>query len=179
VAEISQKFALLLPTMDERQKRLWFAAEATAIGRGGLAAVTAATGVLRKRIGMGIRELKEMARAPPIEPPGSQRIRSPGAGRKKIIDTDATLSRSSLQKPGAIRSCCFGERRRAFENWPGSYARWATASVARRSASYCMSSATACSRCPKPAKARRIRTETRSSDTSIARPAIFKREASP
>jgi hypothetical protein len=91
VAEISQKFALLTPTMDERQTRLWLAAEAKAIGRGGLAAVTAATGVLRKRIGMGIRELEQMARNPPPEPPGSQRIRGPGAGRKKLTDKDATL----------------------------------------------------------------------------------------
>jgi hypothetical protein len=91
VAEISQKFALLTPTMDERQTRLWLAAEAKAIGRGGLAAVTAATGVLRKRIGLGIRELEQIARNPPSEPPGSQRIRSPGAGRKKLTDKDATL----------------------------------------------------------------------------------------
>ncbi len=77
--------------MDERQTRLWLAAEAKAIGRGGLAAVTAATGVLRKRIGMGIRELEQMARNPPPEPPGSQRIRGPGAGRKKLTDKDATL----------------------------------------------------------------------------------------
>jgi hypothetical protein len=92
VAEIAQKFALLMPTMDERQTRLWLAAEANAIGRGGLAAVTAATGVLRKRIGAGIRELEQMARSnPPLEPPRSQRIRSPGAGRKKLTDKDATL----------------------------------------------------------------------------------------
>jgi transposase len=77
--------------MDERQTRLWLAAEAKAIGRGGLAAVTAATGVLRKRIGMGIRELEQMARNPPLEAPGSQRIRGPGAGRKKLTDKDATL----------------------------------------------------------------------------------------
>lgn len=91
IAKISQKFALLTPAMDERQTRLWLAAEAKAIGRGGLAAVTAATGVLRKRIGMGIRELEQMARNPPPEPPGSQRIRNPGDGRKKLTDKDATL----------------------------------------------------------------------------------------
>jgi transposase len=91
IAEIAQKFALLMPTMDERQTRLWLAAEAKALGRGGLAAVTTATGVLRKRIGMGIRELEQMARKPPQEPPAAQRIRSPGAGRKKLTDKDATL----------------------------------------------------------------------------------------
>jgi hypothetical protein len=95
VAEISQKFALLTPTMDERQTRLWLAAEAKAIGRGGLAAVTAATGVLRKRIGIGIRELEleQMARNPPQERPESQRIRSPGAGRKKLTDKDVKFPR--------------------------------------------------------------------------------------
>jgi transposase len=91
VAEIAEKFALLMPIMDERQTRLWLAAEAKAIGRGGIAAVTAATGVLRKRIGAGIRELEQMARRPPEELPRAQRIRSPGAGRKKLTDEDGAL----------------------------------------------------------------------------------------
>jgi hypothetical protein len=77
--------------MDERQTRLWLAAEAKAIGRGGLAVVTAATGVLRKRIGSGIRELERMALEPLQEPPQSQRVRRPGAGRKKLTDIDGTL----------------------------------------------------------------------------------------
>src|SRR5256885_5257126 len=77
--------------MNERQTRLWLAAEAKAIGRGGLAAVTAATGVLRKRIGIGIRELERMALQPLQEPAQSQRIRRPGAGRKKLTEIDATL----------------------------------------------------------------------------------------
>jgi transposase len=89
--EIAEKFALLAPTMDERQTRLWLAAEAKAIGRGGIAAVTRATGVLAKRIGMGIRELEQMVKRPPQEPPGSQRIRRSGAGRKKLTETDETL----------------------------------------------------------------------------------------
>ena len=89
--EIAEKFALLAPTMDERQTRLWLAAEAKAIGRGGIAAVTRATGVLGKRIGMGIRELDQLAIEPPQEPPNSQRIRRPGAGRKKLTEADETL----------------------------------------------------------------------------------------
>ena len=89
--EIAEKFALLAPTMDERQTRLWLAAEAKAIGRGGIAAVTRATGVLGKRIGMGIRELDQLAIEPPHEPPHSQRIRRPGAGRKKLTEADSTL----------------------------------------------------------------------------------------
>jgi transposase len=91
VEEISEKFSLLAPIMDERQTRLWLAAEAKAIGRGGLAVVTEATGVLRKRIGSGIRELERMALQPLQEPPRSQRVRRPGAGRKKLTDSDGTL----------------------------------------------------------------------------------------
>jgi hypothetical protein len=91
VEEISEKFILLSPTMDERQARLWLAAEARALGRGGIAAVTRATGVLRKRIWLGLRELEEMVDNPPQEPAERQRVRRPGGGRKNIEETDLTL----------------------------------------------------------------------------------------
>jgi transposase len=91
VTEIAEKFALLAPTMDERQTRLWLAVEAKALGRGGIAAVTRATGVLGKRIGMGLRELAQMALQPSQQPAGSQRIRRPGGGRKKLTEIDETL----------------------------------------------------------------------------------------
>ena len=89
--EIAIKFRLLAPTMNERQTRLWLAAEAQALGRGGIAAVTKATGVLRKRIGIGLRELQELKRSPPEETPQTQRIRRPGAGRKRLTEKDPTL----------------------------------------------------------------------------------------
>lgn len=91
VEEISEKFVLLSPTMDERQARLWLAAEARALGRGGIAAVTRATGVLRKRIWLGLRELEEMVDDPPQEPAENQRVRRPGGGRKNLEETDPTL----------------------------------------------------------------------------------------
>ena len=91
IEEISTKFALLAPTMDERQTRLWLAAEAKSLGWGGIAAVTKATDVLAKRIRMGIRELEETARHPPEEPPHAQRIRRPGAGRKDLTESDPSL----------------------------------------------------------------------------------------
>ncbi len=52
--------------MDERQTRLWLAAEAKAIGRGSHCGDRG----LRKRIGTSIRELEQMAINPPPEPPG-------------------------------------------------------------------------------------------------------------
>ena len=126
VAEIAEKFALLAPILNERQRRLWLAAEAQALGRGGIAAVTAATGVLRKRIGMGIRELEQVARKPPQESPSSQRIRSPGAGRKKLTDKDGTLVKDleSLIEPQTRGD-------------PESLLRWTTKSVRKLTEELC------------------------------------------
>src|SRR5690606_42129521 len=78
--------------MDERQTRLWLAAEAKALGRGGIAAVTRATGVLGKRIGMGLRELAQMALQPIENLAEPARIRRPGGGRKKLTEVDETLT---------------------------------------------------------------------------------------
>jgi transposase len=118
VEEVAEKFALLAPTMDERQTRLWLAAEAKALGHGGIVAVTRATGVLGKRIGMGIRELTQMALEPRQEPSESQRIRRPGAGRKKLTEIDETLA-------GDLESLITPETR----GDPESLLRWTTKSV--------------------------------------------------
>src|SRR4051794_10159160 len=76
--------------MDERVCRLWAAAEAQALGRGGITLVAQATGVSRKRIGAGLRELGARAAGPP--PPGAAaRVRRPGGGRKPKTATDPTL----------------------------------------------------------------------------------------
>jgi hypothetical protein len=77
--------------MDERMTRLWAAAEAEAFGRGGTAAVTKATGILGKRIWVGKADLAELRASPPTEPPREQRIRRPGAGRKRIEEHDPEL----------------------------------------------------------------------------------------
>lgn len=91
VAEIRSRYEDLAPVMDERVTRLWAAGEAKALGRGGIAAVTEATGILGKRIRYGIRDLAEMRRSPPDESARQQRVRRPGAGRKLLTETDATL----------------------------------------------------------------------------------------
>jgi transposase len=93
IKEIERKFALLAPVLDERLTRLWLATEAKALGRGGIAAVTRATGILGKRIGIGLRELQKMELLPPEEPARAQRIRRPGAGRKKLTKKDPALLR--------------------------------------------------------------------------------------
>lgn len=91
VAEIRQKFESLKGVMNERMTRLWVAAEALAIGHGGEAIVTEATGIRGKRIWLGKRDLAELRESPPADPPGEQRVRRPGGGRKKLTETDPTL----------------------------------------------------------------------------------------
>ena len=93
IDEIATKYGMLTPMLDERQTRLWLAAEAKALGRGGIAAVTAATGIRDKRIRMGMRELAQMDGNPPPEPAHAQRIRREGGGRKQILSKDPTLLR--------------------------------------------------------------------------------------
>jgi hypothetical protein len=91
IGEIRSRYEGLAPVMDERVTRLWAACEAKALGRGGTAAVTEATGILGKRIWSGMRELKEIGRHPLTEPPRQQRVRRPGAGRKPLTEKDPTL----------------------------------------------------------------------------------------
>jgi DDE family transposase len=91
IGEIRSRYEGLALVMDERVTRLWAACEAKALGRGGIAAVTEATGILGKRIWSGMRELKEIGRHPPTEPPRQQRVRRPGAGRKPLTEKDPTL----------------------------------------------------------------------------------------
>jgi hypothetical protein len=88
---IREKYEALRRVMDERVTRLWAAAEARAVGRGGVAAVTAATGIRGKRIWMGSRELDELEAEPPSEKPRKQRVRRAGAGRKPLVAMDPEL----------------------------------------------------------------------------------------
>ncbi len=70
------------PVMDERMSRLWAAAEADAIGDGGIAAVERATGLSRTTIRMGRYEL-----AGGVSPDDVVRVRRAGGGRPRIEDT--------------------------------------------------------------------------------------------
>ena len=48
------KFAVLGPLLDERTRRLWAAAEARSIGRGGVSRVAEATGMSRGTVRAGL-----------------------------------------------------------------------------------------------------------------------------
>ena len=94
VDRIRMKYERLAPVMDERLTRLWAAAEALAIGHGGVAAVTQATGILAKRIIAGKRDLEALKKDPPKEPPRGQRVRRPGGGRKRLEEHAPELRQS-------------------------------------------------------------------------------------
>jgi len=78
-ATVVAKWVVLAPLLDERARRLWAGAESRAIGFGGDALVSAATGLARQTIRNGRREL-----AQGVVEPG--RIRRPGAGRP-VLET--------------------------------------------------------------------------------------------
>jgi transposase len=87
VSHITKRFRLLEPIFGEREVRMLVAAEAECIGRGGVTLVAEATGVSRRRIAEGIKELRLEERL------GKGRTRRKGGGRKSIIEKDAALER--------------------------------------------------------------------------------------
>jgi hypothetical protein len=88
------KFELLEWALDERLRRLFAAAEASALGRGGVTKVAKATGISRRAIHVGLTELA--AQKIPIESQ-DKRIRKAGAGRKSVIETEPGVM-SALEK---------------------------------------------------------------------------------
>jgi len=82
---IGERFRALAGELNERQRRLWAAAEARSHGRGGIAATARATGMHVETIRLGVRELESGER---LEP---GRVRRPGGGRKPLTETDPTL----------------------------------------------------------------------------------------
>jgi hypothetical protein len=76
--------------MNERARRRWVATEALSLGWGGVTAVSAATGLTRKTIHFGIRELEAEAADPGLTLP-PDRVRRAGAGRKPITQKQPKL----------------------------------------------------------------------------------------
>ena len=84
---VRQKYKVLRHTLNERSRRLWAAAEARAIGRGGIAVVARATGISRSTIFRGMQEARRTRRPLP-----ESRVRRPGGGRKRARAIDPGLN---------------------------------------------------------------------------------------
>jgi transposase len=89
-AQIHLRYSQVTSVLTERARRLFVASEAMALGYGGIAAASRATGMAASVIGRGIAEVRAIeAGTMPLLPP--TRSRQPGGGRKKTIAKDPTL----------------------------------------------------------------------------------------
>src|SRR5438128_703041 len=94
--QLREKYSTLMPHLNEREKRLMLAADAKAIGYGGMSMVQRASGVSRVTITKGLAELGE-------QPLPAGRIRLAGGGRKKITQRYPTIvtELEHLVEPGS------------------------------------------------------------------------------
>ena len=95
--DLRQRFAQYSPHLNERQRRLWVGTEAKALGRGGITLVARATGMSRRVVSAGVKELD----APDPLPVG--RCRRAGGGRKpaQVADPEVWAVLESLVDPTA------------------------------------------------------------------------------
>jgi Rhodopirellula transposase DDE domain len=118
-AAIQQRFSDLAPVLDERGRRLWAAVEAKSLGYGGITLVASVTGISRRAIHVGLKEL-DVSFIPLL----ADRVRFSGGGRKPLIETQPGLPSAleALVEPTArgdpespLRWTCKGVRRLATE----------------------------------------------------------------
>ena len=89
-AQIRHRYRKVHQALTERARRLFVASEAMALGYGGIAVASRATGMAASVIGRGITEVRAIERgAVPALPP--TRSRRPGGGRKPATVKDPTL----------------------------------------------------------------------------------------
>jgi len=86
-----QKYDVLKGYLDERALRICAAADAKAMGHGGVTFVAKASGLSRTTIYAGKRDLEEGLAEDAQSAPRQERVRSPGGGRKRLTDKDMTL----------------------------------------------------------------------------------------
>jgi len=122
VAWIRERYKGVAARLDERSRRRWAAVEARALGWGGVTAVWRATGLTRKTIHFGLRELTGEETDPAATLP-ADRMRRPGAGRKPITQHQPQLATAlnALVEPTARGD-------------PGSPLRWSCLSTSHLSA---------------------------------------------
>ena len=86
---VREKYHSLSDVLNERSRRVWAATEARSLGRGGVAAVVAATGMSSATVHKGIRELE--AGEAGEEVLSTERMRRRGGGRKRAHDSQPGL----------------------------------------------------------------------------------------
>src|ERR1017187_3505834 len=90
---LRKKYRVLRDLLDERGRRVWAAAEASSLPRGGVSLVAQATGLSRSTIHAGIRQLQERKG----KPLAAGRSRNAGGGRKPLTFHHPELPRALEQ----------------------------------------------------------------------------------
>jgi hypothetical protein len=83
--ELAEFFSVVMPLLDERQRRVTAGAAAAMFGRGGVSAVARATSMSRNTVKNGARAVASGGAVP------TARVRCEGGGRKRLIDKDPNL----------------------------------------------------------------------------------------
>jgi transposase len=100
LARVRQEYLAISPRLNERSRRSWAAAQAKAIGWGGVSLVARATGLSAPRIQRGLRELAQQGATGESIP--AQQIRRAGGGDKRLVVKDPMLlpHLDALLEPG-------------------------------------------------------------------------------
>lgn len=86
LSQLALRFQVVLPHLDERQRRLVLGQEARLLGHGGVRVVAAIAGVSETTVRSGVFELEAGE-----EPLPDRRVRRPGGGRKPAEQLDPGL----------------------------------------------------------------------------------------
>jgi transposase len=94
--QLTARFGVLLPYLNERQQRLALATEARLLGHGGVRAVAEAAGVSATTVRRGVDELESSEDSLPVG-----RARRDGGGRKRVgtLDPDLVAALLALVEP--------------------------------------------------------------------------------
>ena len=87
---LKMKLVVVLPHLNERQRRILIAAEVNDFGYGGIQTLSDLTGVSRPTIYRGMRDLNESGKGKALQ----DRIRREGGGRKKILDKNPEIAKA-------------------------------------------------------------------------------------
>jgi hypothetical protein len=82
---MGERYRLMSPQLNERQRRRLAATEARTFGRGGIAAAARACGMAENTVRKGLAELDDP------EPLDAERVRGRGGGRKSVVHSDPKL----------------------------------------------------------------------------------------
>jgi hypothetical protein len=100
VAALQMRIEIVLPSLNEYQRRRYLSAEAKSIGYGGISLVSQLSGVSRQTLTDGIKELDQPFQQGDnnaIETPKLGKCRKPGGGRKPILESNPEILSALLE----------------------------------------------------------------------------------